>query len=95
MDTSPARSPGGLDWDEEPLFADEINSDDDDPPPLPAPLPPLSQLAQPHHDRTPHTMMGGGRGGGAPDWAANTQAGATAGNSCLWSSITHTHTHTQ
>ena len=70
-------SPGGLDWDEEPLFADEIGSDEEDPPPLPPPMPPLSQLAQPH-DRTPQTMMGGGRGGGTPDWV-NTQAATTAG----------------
>ena len=54
-------------WDdEEPLFADDINSDDDDdPPPLPPPMPPLSQLSQPH-SRT-HTGTGGEGGSGDGD----------------------------
>ena len=76
MDASPTAA--GLDWDEEPLFADDINSDDDeeDPPPLPPPMPPLSQLTQPHDRGAPRTVMGGVRGGG--DWDA-AQNGTAAG----------------
>lgn len=74
MDTSPVGSPGGLDWDEEPLFADDINSDDEDPPPLPPPMPPLSQLSQVHS----RTHPGADGGGDMADWE-NPQRRTTTG----------------
>ena len=77
-----AASPG-LDWDngEEPLFADDLNSgDNEDPPPLPPPMPPLSQLSQHHHSRSTHIGAGGGGGrggsGDGEDW--DVTGGATA-----------------
>ena len=74
MDTSP---PHSVDWDDEPLFADDIGSEDDDPPPLPPPMPTLSQLSQ-HHG----AGMGGegrrGSGEGGDEWNA-TRGAATAG----------------
>ena len=76
MDTSPSHS---LDWDEEPLFADDINSEDDDPPPLPPPMPTLSQLSQPHN----RSAVTGGRGrmgsGDRGDEWNNPRGAATAG----------------
>lgn len=73
MDASPVGSPSGLDWDEEPLFADDINSDDEDPPPLPPPMPPLSQLSQ-----VPNRTPSGADGGVMADWE-NPQRRTTTG----------------
>ena len=75
MDVSP---PHSVDWDEEPLFADDINSEDDDPPPLPPPMPTLSQLSQPHR-------AGGGRRGsgeGGDGWS-DPHGAVSAGMLCL------------
>lgn len=72
MDTSP----GGLDWDEEPLFADDINSDDEDPPPLPPLMPPLSQLSQAPNRTHPGAD---GEEGETADWDTS-QRRTTTGN---------------